>query len=96
MRWSYEVRLLTDKYVLGDTIKWLTWTVVLFGVFMLLLFGLSEGVQGIQMALMITGGVAICLALIAISYPLTPAQAGSAAERGVDHAPRGLPPYLSP
>jgi len=66
MKWQFEVPLLTDKYVLRDTFKWLACTVLLFGAFMLLLLGLSEGAEGVRLALMIMGGAAVFLALITV------------------------------
>ncbi len=66
MKWQFEVPLLTDKYVLRDTFEWFVWTVLLFGAFMLLLLGLSEGAEGVRLALMITGGAAVFLALITV------------------------------
>lgn len=66
MNWRFEISLLTDRYVLRDTSKWLMWTVFLFGAFMLLMLGLAEGAEGVGLALMITGGAAVFLALITV------------------------------
>lgn len=66
MKWQFAIPLLTDKYVLRDTAKWLLWTVGLFGAFMLVMLGLAEGAEGVRLALMVTAGAAVFLALISV------------------------------